>query len=144
MKFDLLSVDTDFKDFWLLQKILAAGYRPRVVITEINSFLGPTAAKTVPLKTSETMGNTYNRFYGYSVSAGWLLGRHYGYSMVYCETAGVNCIYVIDGEEGFGKGIRVSDYLRGSSLWENSCCLHHKPDPQNRPFTTITKDTIFA
>lgn len=142
-KFDLLSVDTDFKDFWLMQKILAAGYRPRVIISEINSFLGPTVAKTVPVDWLEKMGDTSNRFYGYSVSAGWFLARYYDYSMVYCETAGVNCIYVIDGEEGFGEGIRVSDYLNGSSLWENSCCLKHRPDYKKRPYTIITKSTKF-
>lgn len=142
-KFDLLSVDTDFKDFWLLQKILAANYRPRVIITEINSFLGPKEAKTVPIDWSETTGDIMTQYYGFSVSAGWLLGRYYGYSMIYCETHGVNCIFVIDGEEGFGRSIRISDYLKSSSLWEPHCCLPHIPDRRKRPYTTITKQTKF-
>jgi hypothetical protein len=33
--FDLLSVDTDFNDFWNLREIMLAGYRPRVVIVEV-------------------------------------------------------------------------------------------------------------
>ena len=36
-KFDFLSVDTDSYDFFMVEAILAAGYRPRVIATEINA-----------------------------------------------------------------------------------------------------------
>ena len=35
MKFEYLSVDTDFSDFWLTKNILEAGYKPRVIISEV-------------------------------------------------------------------------------------------------------------
>jgi len=36
MVFDLLSVDTNFNDFWNLRAIMLGGYRPRVVIVEVS------------------------------------------------------------------------------------------------------------
>ena len=36
--FDLLSVDTDAYDWFMLEAIFEAGYKPRVVLTEINSW----------------------------------------------------------------------------------------------------------
>jgi hypothetical protein len=38
MVFDLLSVDTNFNDFWNLRAIMLGGYRPRVVIVEVCLF----------------------------------------------------------------------------------------------------------
>ena len=35
--FDLLSVDTDSYDWFMIEAILEAGYRPRVICIEINS-----------------------------------------------------------------------------------------------------------
>ena len=34
-QFDLFSLDVDFSDFWLMRRILAANYRPRVIIVEV-------------------------------------------------------------------------------------------------------------
>ena len=36
-KFDFLSVDTDNNDFFMLEAILAGGYRPRLIAIEINA-----------------------------------------------------------------------------------------------------------
>ena len=39
-EFDLLSIDLDSIDFWILLRILSAGYRPRIMVVEINPTLG--------------------------------------------------------------------------------------------------------
>ena len=36
-EFDFLSVDTDSYDWFMLEAILEGGYRPRVIVTEINA-----------------------------------------------------------------------------------------------------------
>ena len=36
-EFDLLSVDTDAYDWFMLETILEEGYRPRVIVTEYNA-----------------------------------------------------------------------------------------------------------
>ena len=45
--FDLLSTDTDFKDFWISESILAAGFRPRVIVSEVNPCFNPNLGITV-------------------------------------------------------------------------------------------------
>ena len=45
--FDLLSVDTDSYDFFMLEAILEAGYKPRVIIIEYNANFEVTEAKSI-------------------------------------------------------------------------------------------------
>ena len=45
--FDLLSVDTDSYDFFMLEAILAAKYVPRVIIVEYNANFGISEAKSI-------------------------------------------------------------------------------------------------
>ena len=35
--FDLLSIDVDYNDFWVWRAIIDAGWRPRVVVVEVNA-----------------------------------------------------------------------------------------------------------
>ena len=45
--FDLLSVDTDSYDFFMLEAILVANYTPRVIIVEYNANFEITEAKSI-------------------------------------------------------------------------------------------------
>ena len=47
VSFDLLSVDTDSYDFFMLEAILEANYTPRVIIIEYNSHFDITDAKSI-------------------------------------------------------------------------------------------------
>lgn len=92
----LLSVDVDSYDFWVLKKILEAGYQPDVIIHEVNSQLKQGGLYTVapPEVTGKKflIPGTYN--FGASPEAFALLGAKHGYKMVYCENMGVNCFMV--------------------------------------------------
>ena len=114
--FDLLVIDIDFNDFYVWQALLReAKHRARVVVVEINSNLGPDVSRTVTFVAEHTCNvcvlcpcsptvcrGRYNashqwsggRYYGMSVKAAWKLGRAHGYALVYCESHGVNCIFV--------------------------------------------------
>ena len=46
-KFDLLSVDTDSYDFFMLETILEAGYSPRVIVVEYNANFEITEARSI-------------------------------------------------------------------------------------------------
>jgi hypothetical protein len=135
-EFDLLSVDTDFKDYWLLKAILEANYRPRIIIAEINTFLGFERAATVPKDFSQNTWDGWTQYFGYSLAAAYKLGRIFGYSVIYCERVGVNCFYIIDGKEGFGENFRISDHLLPYHIFRPTK-LSHKPDQQNRPYTDV-------
>jgi hypothetical protein len=51
--FDLLSVDLDRNDFYITRNIMKAGYRPRVLIGEINRSFGPKDPLSTPACKSE-------------------------------------------------------------------------------------------
>lgn len=117
---DILSIDTDCFDFWITRALLDAGYRPRILINEINTAvqIAPPVAISVPhpadMRSSHFFTKGYDAkslytatcwdnsgvgvsaFMGASTSAFWRLYRAYGYSMVYCESKGANCFGVRD------------------------------------------------
>ena len=97
LTFDLLSTDTDFKDFWISKSIFDGGYRPRVVISEVNASFNKRLALTVPQKFPQTyFRGTY--FHGATPMAMTLLYQVYGYSLVYCESRGINCFWIRNDE----------------------------------------------
>ena len=96
-EFDLLSVDVNCEDWWITRSILHAGFRPRVLVNEVNSVFRPPDARVVARHVTPYCSEPYmNTYFGASVSAFSMLYRAYGYRMVYCEREGVNCFAVRD------------------------------------------------
>jgi len=96
-KFDLLSVDTDGYDWFMIETILEAGYMPRVIVTEFNGNFGIEDAKSIlppPDKKSWKRwdGTTYH---GSSILALSYLFNRFSYSLIYCNNA-INCFAVRD------------------------------------------------
>ena len=109
--FDVLSIDLDMFDFWILAEILNKGrYRPRIIVVEVNPTLGARSLKhdfhesnSHPLSVPHphTMNQTMwdmTRYFGANPRAFQVLGGLFGYEMVYCETCGVNCFLVLRSE----------------------------------------------
>ena len=111
--FDLLSIDLDMFDFWILEKILKV-YSPRVIVAEVNPTLGHNICRqshkhfmqsfwdlnAIPLVanhpyTMEQQGWDGTRYSGANPLAFQLLTKEFGYEMVYCESCGVNCFFVL-------------------------------------------------
>lgn len=85
---DLLSIDIDSQDYWVLQAALKLA-KPRVVVMEYNGNLPPSVSITVPLNISEHKGV----FYGASLAAlNSLLEKDY--ALVGCTPNGVNAFWV--------------------------------------------------
>jgi hypothetical protein len=87
----LLSVDVDGNDLWLLLA-LDARYRPAIIVTEYNATLGPSNSLSVPYRPRRVWDGT-NHF-GASLGAFAIVARGKGYSLVYCESVGVNAFFV--------------------------------------------------
>ena len=87
---DVLSVDTDYDDFWTTREILLAGYRPRVFINEYNANFGQSwSISTVPKPVGEE-GNTHWKgdcYYGVSARALIHLMQAFGYTPVFSNHA---------------------------------------------------------
>lgn len=107
---DVLSVDVDMFDWWILARLLGVGqYRPRVIIVEVNPTLGISSpslryhfheANSFPLVVPHPSSTTQrvwdlSRFAGANPIAYQALGNAFGYDMVYCESCGVNCFLVL-------------------------------------------------
>lgn len=90
-EFDLLSVDIDSHDFYVLHEVLKV-YRPRFFICEYNATHLADEDKVVLRSATEFSGN----YFGASILAYYNLARKYGYSLVYANNKGVNLFFVKD------------------------------------------------
>jgi hypothetical protein len=89
-RLDLLSIDIDSQDYWVLQAALKFA-KPRVVVIEYNGNLPPSVSITVPLNHSERWSGGV--FYGASLAAlNSLLEKDY--ALVGCTPNGVNAFWV--------------------------------------------------
>ncbi|KAF4038084.1 hypothetical protein GN244_ATG09859 [Phytophthora infestans] len=113
---DLLSIDVDFNDFWLLKAVDLTRVSPRVILVEVNSHIPPNEARTVQYDDSEDGSGSWDGFssyFGGSVAAFYRWGALNGYSLVYCESHGVNCFFVRNDALG---GVNVSAVLGPEQL----------------------------
>ena len=89
-EFDLLSIDIDGNDIWVLEKILGA-YSPRVIINEFNGCIPVGVSKAIKYNPSHSWGE--NDYYGGSFDAFKKLGAKFGYTLVH-QVATTNMIFV--------------------------------------------------
>ena len=94
--YDFLSIDTDFKDYWILQSILEGGYRPRVICAEINKNCYPFDTLTVPKNIKQKEWLDDNDYFGATPQSFTNLVKKYGYDLVYCEKNAINCFFVLN------------------------------------------------
>lgn len=88
---DLLSVDVDGNDYWILQRLLGR-YRPRVVIAETNPFYPPPALFVMPYNAEHRWDDT--TYFGASLSSMVDLLAKSGYAFVAVECNVVNAFFV--------------------------------------------------
>jgi hypothetical protein len=92
-EFDLLTIDIDYND-WYVWKSICEVYKPRVVIIENNPDIPPPIDKVVVY---DPAGSPFHSTYsGASIQAYYNLARHLGYSLVACETKGINLFFIRD------------------------------------------------
>lgn len=89
-EFDLLSIDIDGIDFYVLNEILTH-FRPRVIISEYNSELDP--GRSVTIKYDPAFKFEGNLYYGYTMRAGEKLAETHGYKIIHQHT-NLNLFYV--------------------------------------------------
>lgn len=101
---DVLILDIDGNDFWVLQSVIESGHwKPRVILVEYQDILGPVVSKTIPYDENYyTWVNPWNsrgckdgpNFSGASLMAFVRLLRPYNYLFVGCEPNGFNGFFV--------------------------------------------------
>lgn len=90
LDFDLLSIDIDGNDYWILNEILQE-FRPRVIVSEFNSEHPPTESKTIEYDPTFEFQPT--DYYGYTFGAGQKLAEKFGYTIIW-QQSNMNLFYL--------------------------------------------------
>lgn len=109
-QFDLLSIDIDGNDVWVLEAILRGGYSPRVFIAEFNGCLPVGVNKVMKYNPDHAWGE--NDYYGGSFEAFKALGKKFGYTLIH-QVATTNMIFVradIVPQEDYGVAYEQMQY----------------------------------
>ena len=89
-KFDLLSIDIDYNDYWVWESI--KGFYPRVVVIEYNSSIPPNESKVIEYDLNDKWDKT--NYFGASLLALVKLGKNKGYELVGCDSNGINAFFI--------------------------------------------------
>lgn len=89
---DLLSIDVDSVDYWLLDALTVT--TARVLVMEYNALFGPDRAVTIP---NAERPQGIKVYHGASLAALEKCAGRKGYRLVLCEDAGINAFFVRDG-----------------------------------------------
>ncbi len=130
---DIFSEDTDYADYWIVEKVLTK-YKPKIVIHEVNQ---QDLCVTVP-KPDKVIYWDGSNFHGASACAFHCLAIRFGYTMVYCEQKGVNCFWIRNDLLEKNLGIssqyvqevltstylftKTFEYFNTSKIWEKIIC----------------------
>jgi hypothetical protein len=87
---DLLSIDIDSYDYWVLEALEACS--PRLLVVEYNAAFGPDRAVTIPPR--QPLEGAPKHYRGASLAALEKLARRKGYRLVACEQSGVNAFFL--------------------------------------------------
>lgn len=88
---NLLSIDIDFNDYYILKEILQH-YTMDIIICEYNASLTSKEDKVVVY--NENHYWDYTNYFGASLLAYTKLCNNFNYSLIYCEENGVNCFFL--------------------------------------------------
>lgn len=88
---DLLVVDIDGNDYWVLERILTA-YRPRVIAVEYNGRFAPPTDWVMPYDPAHVWDGS--AYHGASLQALCRLAGAHGYALATCESMGINAFFV--------------------------------------------------
>ena len=91
IEFELFSEDTDYADYWIVEAVLKV-HRPKVVVHEVNKH-SPDLCISVLKPEKLTFFETYE-YFGATTCAFYCLAKQFKYTMIYCESKGVNCFWI--------------------------------------------------
>ncbi len=117
---DLLSVDIDGMDYWVLQQITCV--RPRVLVVEYNATFGPSRAISVAYRPEFSRFDFHRDglYFGASLKAFQKLGVALGYRLVGTDTSGTNAFFLDNQISADGLPTQtVDECWRPMAYWTN-------------------------
>jgi hypothetical protein len=114
---DLLSIDIDSYDYWVLEALSVC--TPRLLIVEYNAGFGSQRAVTVPL--NQPLAGAPKAYRGASLAALEKAARRKGYRLVVCDPTGVNAFFLRHDVAPDVPGLTVAEAFRPAlSRWDLS------------------------
>lgn len=114
---DLFSLDIDGIDYYLMEILLLAGIKPKIIVVEYNSAFGP--EKSITVKYDERFdivkAHPTRLYYGVSVKGWESLLKKYGYVFLSVESNGTNAFFIE--KEAFS--IDFLNLIKGLPFQEN-------------------------
>lgn len=139
-KIDLLSVDIDFNDFYVLKEILK-NYTCDIIICEYNSSHLANEDKIIIYKWDGCWDGS--NYFGASLLSLEKLANKYNYSLVYCDKRGVNCFFVHN-DKIKGKNLQFKNFGCIEKIYRppdygcyNTPGEGHPQDKLNRKYITF-------
>jgi hypothetical protein len=111
-EFDLLSVDIDGNDYWVLKSILTK-YRPRVIVVEYNARWLPGVEWIMPYDPGHIWNGSV--WFGASLTSFEHLLHPLGYRLVHCTSTGNNAFFVISNDAV--QHFNVSDMMQANLFY---------------------------
>lgn len=93
---DVFSLDIDGVDWYIAERLLQEGIRPKIFVVEYNATLGPDNSLAVSYRDDFDYQQLHDSllYYGASITAWQRLFQRHGYRFVTVETNGVNAFFV--------------------------------------------------
>ncbi|MBE9138803.1 glycosyltransferase [Nodosilinea sp. LEGE 07088] len=131
---DLLSLDIDGIDYWLLESLEVV--KPRVMMVEYQDILGGDRALTVPYQPNFNRFDTHPDFYGASLPAFVKLAAQKGYRLVGCNQYGYNAFFVANGlGDDLLPEVSVQSCLTHPKVWQGQ--KERLPAVENLPWVEV-------
>ena len=112
---DVLSIDIDGIDYYILKQILERGIRPKILVVEYNASFGPLKSICVPYDSSfdYSLAHHTRLYYGVSISGWRNCLEPYGYKLITVDSCGVNAFFVLISEFDidFGSDLNGSYFI---------------------------------
>lgn len=107
---DVFSLDIDGVDYYIAERLLASGLRPKICVVEYNSAFGPELRATIPYDAqfSARNGHGQSLYFGCSIGGWRRLFESRGYRFLTVEPNGVNAFFIDPSAfpPAFTEGIR--------------------------------------
>lgn len=129
--FNLLSIDIDFNDFYILDKIVE-NYSIDIIILEYNAYFLPNQDAIIKYNPSGMWDGT--NYFGASLLAFQKLLNIYNYSLIYTDTKGVNAFFVKNKYNDKFTNVNNINILYNSAKYGNGPRGGHRKDKKSRNF----------
>ncbi|MBX7230526.1 MAG: hypothetical protein K1X29_00435 [Bdellovibrionales bacterium] len=135
---DVFSLDIDGNDYFIAEKLLSLGFRPKIIVVEYNSAYGPERKISINYNKYFNFLQHHSSllYYGVSISAWKSLFDKHNYSFVTVESCGVNAFFIDKNE--FNKDF--INEINGVHFQENQYQLKKFGITHEKQFALVEKE----